>query len=56
MGHVVKQLFSHCAGNPGWNPCELIRTNAETILTMTADNKALKRIGANRAGIRNFFS
>jgi len=52
IGHVVAQLFSHCSGNPEVIPCEVARTNAETIPTMTSESSALKRMGANRAGIR----
>jgi len=51
-GHVVAQLFSHCPGNPGVIPCEVARTNAETIATMMTESSALKRMGENRAGIR----
>jgi hypothetical protein len=33
-------------------PCEVARTNAETIATMMTDSSALKRMGAKRGGIR----
>ncbi|GAA3530867.1 hypothetical protein GCM10022394_07680 [Zobellella aerophila] len=56
IGHVVKQLLSHCAGNPEWIPCETIRTKAETMQTIMAESKALKTTGAKRAGIRMLFS
>lgn len=56
MGHVVKQLLNHCAGSAGEIPCEVMRTKAETMQTMMAESRALKRIGAKRAGIRMSFS
>jgi hypothetical protein len=56
IGQVVTQLLSHCAGNPGWIPCEVMRTKAETMQTMMAESKALKRIGAKRVEIRISFS
>jgi hypothetical protein len=52
IGHVVAQLFSHCPGNPEEIPCVVARTNAETMATMMTESSALKRMGANRAGIR----
>jgi phospholipid N-methyltransferase len=55
-GHVVRQLLSHCARNPECTPCEIARTKAETMQTMIAESKALKSIGAKRAGIRMSFS
>lgn len=51
-GQVVTQLLSHCAGNSEFTPCETARTKAETMQTIMAESKALKRIGAKRAGIR----
>ncbi|OWW19279.1 hypothetical protein AYR66_06965 [Noviherbaspirillum denitrificans] len=56
IGHVVAQLLSHCAINPAWMPRDMARTKAETMLTMMAESKALKRIGAKRDGIRMSFS
>jgi hypothetical protein len=55
-GHVVMQLFSHCAGNPESIPWEIPRTKADTMQTMIAESKALKSNGAKRAGIRISFS
>lgn len=55
-GHVVRQLLSHCAGNPECTPCEIARTKADTMQTMMAESKALKRIDAKREGIRILFS
>jgi hypothetical protein len=55
-GHVVRQLLSHCARNPECTPCEIARTKADTMQTMMAESKALKRTGAKRAGIRISFS
>lgn len=55
-GHVVVQLFNHCAGKSGSIPCETNRTNADTMQTIMADSKALKRMGAKRAGMRIYFS
>ena len=43
-------------GKPGVIPCEIARTKAETMPTMMAESKALKRVGAKRAGIRISFS
>lgn len=54
-GQVVAQLFAHCAANPGCIPWETTRTKAETMQTMIAESKALKRMGAKRAGMRISF-
>ena len=55
-GHIVIQLLSHCAANPAWIPCEMESTKAETMQTIMAESRALKRMGAKRAGIRILFS
>lgn len=55
-GQVVIQLLIHCPVNPEWIPCDRMRTNAETMQTIIAESKALKMIGAKRAGIRIVFS
>ena len=45
-GHVVKQLFIHCATKPDVIPCDTVRTKAETMQTMMIESNALNRIGA----------
>ncbi|MFT6475965.1 MAG: hypothetical protein ACJA1T_000732 [Zhongshania aliphaticivorans] len=44
-GHVVMQLFSHCARKPVCSPCDMVSTNAETIQTIIAESRALNKSG-----------